>query len=84
MYVMGVTCGLIILLFQLYDRLPTALNSVLIDVLSPGFFFTLLINGSLHDRVIPGYVAIAGAFDCILYSLLALGVSKLLALWKSD
>jgi len=82
MYVVGVTCGLIIFLFLLYDHLPTALNSVLTDVLSPGFFPTLLINGSLHDRVIPGYVAIAAAFDCIFYSLLALGLSKLLSLWK--
>jgi hypothetical protein len=82
-FVVVMTCTVIILLFLLYDHLPLALNSMLGDALLPGFFFAILINGSLHDRIIPGYVAIAATFDCIFYSALALGVVKLLSLRKT-
>ena len=78
--VVGSTCVLVIILFLASDHVPTVLGYLLF----PGSFFAILINGSLHDRIMTGYMAVAVAFDCVLYSAVALGVSKLFRkLWKS-
>jgi hypothetical protein len=77
-YVAASTCMLVIALSLLGDRLPTALSYVLL----PGNFLALIINGSLHDRMMPGFLIIAIMFNCTLYSLVAFLATK--RLWKSD
>jgi hypothetical protein len=74
------TSGLVVLLFASADKLPAVVRNLLI----PGFFVALLINGSLHDRVMPGYAALGVAFNCAFYSTLVLtGIELFKRLRKS-
>jgi hypothetical protein len=62
-YSVLVGCAMVGALFALGDHLPDFARNMLV----PGFFLGLLINGSLHDRVMP-YLIFGLLFNCILYS----------------
>ena len=67
-YSILLVCLVVTLLFVFGDHLPQALTSILF----PGAFLTVLINGSLHDRMMPGYMFLEILFNCIFYSALVL------------
>jgi len=54
-YGIAIVCIVTLLLFVIENRLP----SYLVDVLAPGFFVAALLNGSLHDHIMRGYVLVA-------------------------
>jgi len=68
-----------LLLFVNQNRLP----SYLMGVLVPGFFVSAILNGSLHDHIMRGYVLVAFLADCLLYSLVVLIGLKLIAKMRS-
>ncbi len=68
-----------LLLFVNQNRLP----SYLMDVLAPGFFVAAILNGSLHDHIMLGYVLVAFLADCLLYSLVVLVGLKLITKKRS-
>lgn len=65
-YSILLVCLVVTLLFALSDHLPEALANLLF----PGAFVAVLINGSLHDRIMPGYMLLEILFNCIFYSAL--------------
>ena len=67
-YSVLLTCAIVVLLFASADRLPESFKNFFM----PGFFVVVMINGSLHDRIIPGYLILGVFFNCIFYSALAL------------
>ncbi|MBZ5537343.1 MAG: hypothetical protein LAO31_15415 [Acidobacteriia bacterium] len=71
-YVAAATCMLVIVVFLLADHMPKAFSYALL----PGSFLALTINGSLHDRVMPGFSIIATAFNGVIYSAVALLATK--------
>ena len=64
-----------VLLFVNQNRLP----SFLTDVLVPGYFVVAILNGSLHDHIMRGYILVAVLVDCLLYSMLVLIGLRLIA-----
>jgi hypothetical protein len=74
-YGVAVVCIVMLLLFMNENRLPSSL----LDVISPGFFVAVILNGSLHDHIMRGYLFVALFVDCLLYSLVVLGGLKLFA-----
>lgn len=60
-----VGCTIVAVLSVLGDYLPEFARNMLV----PGFFLGLLVNGSLHDRVMP-YLIFGFLFNCILYSVI--------------
>ncbi len=74
-YGIASVCIVLLLLFVIENRLP----SYLADVLVPGFSIAALLNGSLHDHIMRGYVLVAFFVDCLLYSLVVLIGLKLIA-----
>jgi len=74
-YGIAIVCIVTLLLFVIENRLP----SYLVDVLAPGFFVAALLNGSLHDHIMRGYVLVAFLVDCLLYSLVVLIGLKFIA-----
>lgn len=67
-YSILLVCSVVALLFAFGDRVPQVLTSILF----PGAFVAVLINGSLHDRIMPGYLLMVVAFNCIFYSVLVI------------
>jgi hypothetical protein len=67
-YAVLFACSIVTLLWIFGDRLPPLAQ----DLFFPGAFVTVLINGSLHDRIIPGYFALVALFNCLFYSALVL------------
>lgn len=71
-YSILLVCLVVALVFALGDHLP----QVLTDMLFPGAVVAVLINGSLHDRIMPGYLLLVVLFNCIFYSVLVvLGIT---------
>jgi hypothetical protein len=63
------TVVVIVAMIGLYWRLDS--SPVCEALLMPGFFLASMVNGSFHDRVIPGYLWIGIAINVLLYALLA-------------
>lgn len=72
-YAVLIVSSIVVLLCVFGARLPSWAHDLASYLLFPGVFVAVvMINGSLHDRVIPGLLFLSILFDCILYSALAL------------
>jgi hypothetical protein len=58
-----VGCAMVGALFALGDHLPHFARNLLV----PGLLLGLMVNGSLHDRVMP-YLIFGFLFNCVFYS----------------
>jgi hypothetical protein len=74
-----ISSGVVLALFFLADRLPEFCEHILL----PGFLVAAVLNGSFHDRMIPGYLLIGVVANCIFYSGLALVGAELVTRYKS-
>ena len=79
-YLILLTGAIVVLLWELGDRLPPFLSYLLL----PGSFVTVLINGNLHDRVMPGFVILVILLNWIFYSAVVLAVLKLLDKFRTS
>jgi hypothetical protein len=80
-YSILLTNAIVVVLFESADHLPEFFKNLLV----PGFFAALMINGSLHDHIMPGYSALGIFFNCVFYSALVfLGITLFQKLRNSD
>ena len=74
------TCAAVVFLFEFGSSLPRFLTNVLL----PGFLVVAMINGSFHDRMMPGYAVFGVILDCVFYcTLVSFGIWLLKRLRKS-
>jgi hypothetical protein len=62
-YSILLTCSTVVLFFAFADKLPAFFRTLLL----PGFVVAATINGSFHDRLIPGYLILGVFFNCAFY-----------------
>jgi hypothetical protein len=70
--IVALVCIATALLFFHMDRIRPLEDNVI-----PGFWVSMLLDGSLHDHVMRGYTAVALIVDCALYSGIALLIIRL-------
>jgi hypothetical protein len=73
-YAVALTSVIVLLVYFLFNS-----SQAWAALAMPGFFVAVLINGSLHDRLIPGFLAIGVFFNCVFYSAVVL-----FAIWLFD